>query len=101
MGLVLLLITLPTLLWWSWADEKIHVWRQASGRLRWGRRLLYIACLYTLLLLVPLLLLAIGGGWRLFDQLPRPVLMWNLAWHLSLMVSSRPTALPHCYRFVR
>lgn len=86
------LLVCPTLFWWLWMDE----WTAAFGTPRdsegpSGRRSGFISFtrivlgLYTLATLAPVALLLFGR--RAYDALPVPMLMWLMAWHLSVALA--------------
>ncbi len=78
-GVLAVLAVTPTLLWWSWVDQRLaRTLRLSRGRI-WLR---VLTALYGLLMLSPLLLF----GLRMRDELPLPLLVWLMIWHLTLIV---------------
>lgn len=82
--LVLSVIVLANFFWWSWVRRMLRAAeRDRTGRI-WPRRVLAsIWTVYCLCMLVPFVLIVVGGR-HAWDALPTPVLGWTLIWHLSL-----------------
>ncbi|MBI4582253.1 MAG: metallophosphoesterase [Planctomycetes bacterium] len=96
--LLLLLMACPTVFWWAWVDERLagpsHApagdSRPASAerghcvarRWRVSRGLMGAYAIAVMLPVVTLLL-----GWRGYDRLPVPALMWVMTWHVLLGVA--------------
>jgi predicted MPP superfamily phosphohydrolase len=84
--MVLLLLATPTVFWWAWMDER-SASRPLSppgaaprGAAPWAGRAVLAG--YVGLMLLPLGLMI--RGWHFYDRLPVPLLMWVMAWHLSI-----------------
>lgn len=77
--IILVLAVTPTLLWWSWVDQRLAATPSRSHRRTWLRVLL---AGYCLAMLAPLLLFR----WGVRHVLPPPLLAWVMVWHLLLMV---------------
>ncbi len=85
---LLSLVACPTVFWWAWMDEWIRSLQpptRAGGLRRsvpWIRASLAI---YTAAVLAPILMMLVAR--RVFDAVPVPVLMWVMAWHLSVVLA--------------
>ena len=73
--LVLALVAIPSILWWGWLDQHLGHWPSKAAP--WLRA---AVGLYTAAMLSPFVLVL--GGWRTVNDIPTPVLMWLLVWHL-------------------
>jgi len=87
--LVLLLMSVPTVFWWVWLDERLAAGfaapRRPSCRKLWRRGLARsLLAGYTATVLLPVALLLVAR-WA-DDALPVPILMWVMIWHLAALV---------------